>query len=231
MLRTRNAASVLALALFALWALPAAAQSQGDQRGYITGFGGAGSTTEVTAPFFGGSVGVNVTPNLQITGDFGRMQDVLAHFTREDLSLADKSLTSDTNLTSKSTVKMPTNFVSGGIRLRAANNWAVQPYVLAHAGIAHMSPKPTFTLQGLDITSTVMADPYTSGVFREETRPMATFGGGVTAVLMRHVQVDVGYKYSGIFIKSDFAQDYQTSPHKHDRIDTHRVYGGIGLVF
>ena len=60
---------------------------------------------------------------------------------------------------------------------------------------------------------------------------MATFGGGVTARVARWIQVDFGYKYSGIFINENFMQDYEASPHSHSRIDTHRVYAGVGLAF
>ena len=203
------------------------------QRGYLTGFGGAAATTENTSPFFGGSLGFDVTRNLQITADFGRIQDVTAHFTREDLALVDQGVRAELGVPSSSTVEMPTNYLSGGMRFRFANDRKVQPYLLAHAGIAHMSPKPTFTAAGFDLTSEVLNadDQFVGHIFREETRPMATLGGGVTATLSRHVQVDVGYKYSGIFIKTDYLQDYNVSPHSHARIDTHRVYAGLGLTF
>ena len=219
----------LALVLVALWVVPASAQTATDQRGYVVGFGG-GSATEVTSAFFGGGVGFNVTPNLQITADFGRMQDVEAPFTREDLAVVDGSL-AELGVTSSWTVKMPTNYLTGGLRFRFGSNWPVQPYLVAHAGIAHMSPSPSFTIEGVDITSMLMEEPYFQGTFREETSPMATFGGGVTARLARWIQVDFGYKYSGIFINENFMQDYEASPHSHSRIDTHRFYGGFGLAF
>jgi opacity protein-like surface antigen len=225
--------SVLAFAFLTLVGLPALAQGQ-DQRGYITGFGGAGATTELTSLFFGGSVGADVSRNVQITADFGRMQRVLPKFTNEDLRLTDQQMLSEEGLITSSTVKVPTNFLSGGFRLHAANGRTIRPYVLVHAGIAHMSPKPRFTVEGLDITSLVLSDtedPTIRKAFREETRPMATLGGGVTAKVADHVLVDVGYKYSGIFIKTDYLQDVEGSPHSHKRIDTHRVYVGLGLTF
>lgn len=220
----------LAGALLALWALPALGQTAADQRGFLVGFTG-GSATEVTAPFFGGGVGFNVTPNIQITGDFGRMQDVEAPFTLEDLAIVDQSFRDEMGLISTSTIKMPTNYVTGGVRFRFGTSWPVQPYVLAHAGIAHMSPSPNFSVEGTDLTSLVMQAPYVQEAFREETRPMATFGAGVTARVVRYLQLDFGYKYSGIFIDENFLQDYEVSPHAHSRIDTHRFYAGFGLAF
>lgn len=225
---TRGLATLSALVLSAL---PALAQTV-EQRGYITGFGGAGLTTEVTAPFFGGSVGLDATRNVQITADFGRIQDVKAKFTAEDLSLGDREMASE-GITTSSSVKMPTNFVTAGIRLRAAAERTIRPYVLLHGGIAHMSPKPKFVIEGLDVTSLMMSESESpvKTAFREDTRPMATAGAGVTARLNDHVLVDVGYKYSTIFIKKNFLQDFEASPHAHDRLDTHRVYLGLGLTF
>lgn len=203
-----------------------------EQRGYITGFGGAGLTTETTSPFFGGSVGLDATRNLQITADFGRVQDVKPKFTAEDLKLSDQDMAS-AGITTASTVKMPTNYVTAGVRLHATNDRTLRPYVVVHGGIAHMSPKPKFLIEGLDVTSLLMADTESIAktAFREETRPMGTVGAGVTARVNDHVQVDLGYKYSAIFIKRNFLQDFETSPHSHNRIDTHRVYAGLGFTF
>lgn len=220
----------LILALLALVALPVSAQSQSGQRGYVVGIGGAGAT-QVNAPFFGASAGFDVTDHLQITADVGRMQDVLSNFTKEDLALVDQGLQVDTGLPFSSKVKMPTNYVTGGVRFLMPSGWRARPYASASAGIAHMSPKPTFEVAGLDYTTLAMADQTVGKAFREDTRPMASIGGGVTFDVVKHVTFDIGYKYSGIFIKTDYLQDLEASPHSHTRIDTHRVFAGAGFRF
>ena len=69
-------------------------------------------------------------------------------------------------------------------------------------------------------------------LFREDTRPMASFGGGVTVDVLRHLTLDIGYRYSGIFIKTDYQQlPVPVSPHSHTRIDTHRLFAGAGFRF
>lgn len=229
MLRNPIGRSFLAVTYLAWLAVPALAQGP-EQRGYITAFGGAGLTTEVTSPFFGGSVGADVSRNVQITADFGRIQNVEAKFTREDLAIFARDA-AEAGVAAVATVKMPTNYLSGGIRLHVSSDRTVQPYLMAHGGIAHMSTKPKFTVEGLDMTSVAMTEPAIKAAFKEETRPMATLGAGVTAKVSDHVLVDLGYKYSGIFIKKTFLQDLEGSPHSHTRIDTHRLYAGLGLTF
>ena len=219
------------LALLVPVALPASAQSQSGQRGYVVGIGGAGST-QVNAPLFGASVGFDVTDHLQITADVGRMQDVLASFTKTDLALVDQRLQTELGLPAKTTLKMPTNYLTGGMRFLMPSRWHARPYASASAGIAHMSPAPKFVIGGFDLTSDLMKDHnVVSTAFREETRPMASLGGGVTFEVVKHVTFDVGYKYSGIYIKTDYLQDYEVSPHNHKRIDTHRIFAGAGFTF
>ena len=57
----------------------------------------------------------------------------------------------------------------------------------------------------------------------------------------RHLAVDIGYKYSRIFIKEDYLQLpaagsaidswLPPSPHQHNKIDVHRLYFGAGYAF
>jgi opacity protein-like surface antigen len=227
----RNTITIgLAAALLVLLTLPVSAQSQGDH-GYVIGLGGLNSTEVKNAPFFAGAGGFNLTNDLQITGEVGRIQDVLANFTHEDLTLLDQGLLTELGLPSTTTVKVPTNYVMGGVRYLLPVGNGVRPYVAGGAGIAHMSPKTTFLVGGVDLTKEVMGDELIKKTFREETRPMVSVGGGVAVKVARYLTLDGGYRYSGVFIKTDYLQDYEVSPHKHDRINTHRFYAGAGFIF
>lgn len=229
-----RAAMMLALLAFGM---PLSAQTSTGQRGFLTGFGGAGATQHAS-PFFGGAIGLDVGDYVQITADVGRIQNAEPRFTHQDLTFFQKDAASE-GIVASASAKVPTNYYTAGIRVRTADQWRFRPYAVVHAGVAHLSPKPTFMLEGVDVTSMVMSenlfdpnDPYTPRrLFREETRPMATIGGGVTTAVTNHVQVDFGYKLSGIFIKKNYLQDFETSPDTHDRIYTHRFYAGLGLTF
>jgi hypothetical protein len=187
--------------------------------------------TQVTSPFFGGSVGFNVTPDLQVFAEAGRSQDILAGFTQDDLTLADESMTAEFGVPFRSKVKMPTNHVLGGVRYQFPTRSVARPYISGAAGIAHMRPEATFSFGSIDLTSQMFQDELIRTTFRNETRPMASVGGGVAFVVARHVTFDMGYAYSGIFIDRNYLQDYEVSPHSHNRIDTHRVYAGAGFAF
>jgi opacity protein-like surface antigen len=217
-----------ASALVVLLAPPASAQI-GEPKGFLVGHGGA-SLTEATSPLFGGAVGVNLSRNIQITGEAGRMQNVFPTFTRTDLRVAESDASAE-GILFNATSRMPTVYAMGGIRVLAGGSRYVRPYVLASGGVAHLTPKPTFKVEGLDVTDiTLQGSPEIRNVFRNENRPMASAGAGFLVTVARHVAIDMGYKYSSIFIKKDYLQA-EDSPHKHNRIDVHRLYFGAGYAF
>lgn len=239
MLASHSLKAIVAAAALALVSVPAAAQTtQPHQRGYVVGFGGL-SATEINSGLFGASAGFNVTRDLQVTVDSGRMLDVQASFTHADLAVLDSAVTAFSGIPLTTTVKMPTNYLTGGVRYLIPVRGPVRPYVAGAAGMAHMSPKPTFTALGVDVSSPILNDPEVGPVFtstfREETRPMATVGGGVVFTVAQHLYLDLGYRYSGIFIKTDYLQAgglaTGISPHDHTRIDVHRAYAGVGVTF
>jgi opacity protein-like surface antigen len=55
-------------------------------------------------------------------------------------------------------------------------------------------------------------------------------GGGITVNLVNHVKVDVGYKYSPIFVKTNYLQAPE-SPHQHKNVNVHRLQFGLGYTF
>lgn len=217
-----------ALALVALLAVPAAAQT-GEPRGFVVGHGGA-SLTESTSPLFGGAVGVNLSRHIQITGEVGRMQNVIPSFTRTDLLVAVSDAAAE-GVRFDATSRMPTVYGMAGIRVLGPEMRYVRPYILASGGVAHLTPKPMFKVEGLDVTDLTLQEvPEIRNVFRNENRPMASVGGGLSITVARHVALDMGYKYSEIFIKKDYLQA-EDSPHQHHRIDVHRMYFGVGYAF
>ena len=230
--------AVLAAAALTFVSAPAIAQApEASQRGYIVGLGGL-SATQVNSGLLGASAGFNVARDLQITIDTGRMLDVQAPFTHEDLAMLDSAVTVN-GIPLTSTVEMPTNYVTAGVRYLIPVRGLVRPYVSGSGGIAHMSPKPTITALGVDVTSALASDsevgpPFTT-TFREATEPMASVGGGVMFTVARHLTFDLGYRYSGIFIKTNYLQaggfEAGLSPHDHTRINLNRVYAGMGVAF
>jgi opacity protein-like surface antigen len=66
--------------------------------------------------------------------------------------------------------------------------------------------------------------------FKDETRPLVSFGGGVAVLLAKHLALDVGYRFSYVFITKDYLQD-TSSPHQHTGVPVNRFYFGGGFVF
>jgi opacity protein-like surface antigen len=225
--------SAAALILAAI-AAPAAAQVNDQglrqvERGYLIGFGGPASTV-VTSPFFGVSGGVNVSRNVQIFGEIGRMQDLQAYFTRDDIAANEAEFLSSEGVPLKIGFEMPTVFTSGGVRIVMANTYRVHPYVSGGAGVARLAPKPSFVVAGVDMTSVMLQDNELSKVFETQVRPMAVVGGGVAFDVVKHFTVHAGYRYSRIFVDTNYLQD-SASPHTHKGFNVHRVYAGAGFAF
>ena len=221
----RGGIAVAALSL--LISAPALAQTQ-TERGYVLGFGGAAMST-TNAALFGGGVGVSLGRDVQAFGEFGRMQDVVAGFTSDDLKTAMNEARADgMTLVAKTTI--PTAYALGGLRYLVPTGGIVRPYFSFAGGMAHMMPDPSFVLEGVDVTSLTLQDADMKHIFKTDNRPVAAVGAGVATMIAKHVKVDVGYKYSRIFVNTDYLQS-PDSPHQHKHVDVHRVQFGLGYAF
>jgi hypothetical protein len=221
-------AGLAAAALIFATTAPAVAQPA-EERGFVTGTGGA-AISVVNAGTFGASAGVKVAPNLLITGNVGRMQDVFANFTRDDMRTAEEQMLNEEGISLDLRVKMPTMYFTGGVRALLPAMGVVRPYFAGGGGIARLKPAPVFLVEGLDLTSVMLEDPELAPAFKKTNRPIANVGGGLTVTVVPHFVVDIGYEYSRIFIKETYLQSTD-SPHQHDGINVNRVYVGLGYAF
>jgi opacity protein-like surface antigen len=219
---------VVAAILTGALALASTATAQTRDHGYVIGIGGS-TTTVVTSPFFGGAVGLNVTRDLLVTGEVGRMQNLYADFTRDDLRALEQGFT-EQGLPFTANFEMSTVYAMGGVRWVVPTSYTARPYLNASVGIARLDPKPGFIASGVDITSIAMQDPTFKTAFEKQNRPLASFGGGVSVPIAKHFTADVGYRYSRIFLDTNYLQDV-ASPHSHKGFDVHRVYAGAGFAF
>lgn len=206
----------------------------GHERGYIVGFGGA-SFTDVSSPFFGATVGVNIGSDFQVTGEVGHMMDVTAPFTNEDINAVETALNLNGMNTAFST-KVPTTYVTGGGRWLVPTNSATRPYVMGSAGVALLRPEPELSLTylGVDLAPYFRKEQAFTTAFADENRPLISVGGGVKVDVGRHIVVDVAYRYSRIFIQEEYLQfpeALNSSPTQHSGININRVYAGFGYQF
>lgn len=195
--------AIVAAALLA----PSTAWAQ-DRTASIVGFGGMGVNTFSTAQLdFGANVGKELTPSVQIIGEFGHVSDMLPTLSAGLLSLTPYD------------VRVSALYGEGGLRLLAAPGSAVNPYVEATAGIARLTPH----VSGFGSMDALTA----AGLrFLRGTDPLMGFGGGV---LLRGgpVIADVGYRYKQV-VGADSLSSL-LSPGQPLR--SHQIRFGLGVRF
>src|SRR5687767_16007017 len=116
--------------LLAVCLTPAAASAQ-DRTASAIGFGGTSLnsfSTSASKVDFGFNVGKELTPNIQVVGEFGRIGNMLP------------SLASGILAFTPYDVSVSAFYGEGGLRLLAAPDSGVSPYVEATAGIARLPP-------------------------------------------------------------------------------------------
>ena len=169
-----------ALSFLLAVSLPPAAAFAQERTASVTGFGGMSlNSFSSSSVDFGGTVGKELTPNIQVVGEFGRIGDMLPSLTAGLLAFTPYD------------VRVSAFYGEGGVRLLAAPDSGVNPYVEATAGIARLTPRVSGLGSGVD--------PFVAtglNLFRS-TEPILGFGGGV---LLRGgpVVADVGYRYKQV---------------------------------
>lgn len=182
-------------------ALPATARAQ-DAHMSMEGFGGltfgASSIigTRSTSSTFGGAVTFDLTPNIQVLGEAGRMTDIkpplldLLDFTPVDL-------------------RVSAWYGEGGVRVIASPHAAVRPYAEATAGFARLSTG----LSGFGGRTDAVVGTALS--FLNRTEPLLGAGGGVL-LQGGPVALDLGYRYrkilaTGVASALNAGKDYQVN--------------------
>src|SRR5438874_8675580 len=117
--------AVVNLVLALLVLSTASAASAQEHTAFVQGFGGLRlGTVAVTNTAFGGVVGGDIIPGLQVIGEAGRLSDVLPN-------------TVDTLLVfSPIGFQLSAWYAQGGVRITTPGRSPVRPYVETSAGIA-----------------------------------------------------------------------------------------------
>src|SRR5688572_18570114 len=177
-MRTTSCAAILVATL-----LVSSSASAQEARASVQGFGGVGmgSFTAPTANF-GGAITGDLTPNIQLIGEAGRLGNILPSTTQLLFDVSPVGLSASAF------------YAQGGIRLTSASG-ALRPYAEASGGFARLTPHVT-GLDGLPgvVTGIGLA-------VQNSTAPIATLGGGVTLHAGNFV-ADAGYRYHQVFSDS-----------------------------
>ena len=163
--------------------LPGTARAQSANTS-VQGFGGFtfGTSSVIgsrsLSPTFGGAVTADLTPNIQVVGEVGRMSDIkaplldLLDFTPVDL-------------------RVSAWYGEGGVRFIASPHSAVRPYAEATAGFARLSTG----LSGFGGRTDAVINAGLA--FLNRTEPLLGVGGGVL-LQGGPLALDLGYRYKKI---------------------------------
>src|SRR5215510_3927869 len=139
MRKTRLGAILLAtfFVTSAAWAQETQPSPVKEPHASLQGFGGIGiGSVSSVHPTFGGAIVGDLTPNVQLLGEVGRIGDVLPSRTQSLIGLSPVD------------VSVSAFYGSGGVRLSTSSS-AVRPYVEASAGIARLTPQVSGIGSGL----------------------------------------------------------------------------------
>jgi opacity protein-like surface antigen len=195
-----------------LTAAPLLAQGKGtnpgEAGGYVAGLTGFATSTANTTGDTLVEGGVRVARHVKLFADIGRFGNLQGDL-QPTLDATTSTLSANQGLGVIGGGKLPATYFTGGLRVEVPTGTRVMPYVLGGAGVAHLSPTPTFTFAsgsmpdgstpdvGTDVTAVLTSNgaftaPPASSAF------MFTLGGGVEIPVARHWLADAGYRYSRI---------------------------------
>ena len=201
-MRTTSCAAILVATL-----LVSAAASAQETRASVQGFGGVGLGSFTTVHTnFGGVISGDLTPNVQLIGEVGRLSNILPTRTQSLFDLSPVALSASAF------------YAQGGIRLTTGSG-SLRPYAEASGGITRLTPHVT----GLDGLPGVFTNAGLA--FLDNTAPIATLGLGFTLNGGNFV-ADAGYRYHQVFSDS-WVQALALG----DRLGTNEVRFGVGVRF
>jgi opacity protein-like surface antigen len=199
------------------------AQAQSAPAGAGTGYAEVVAQSafgNVTSQNYGVEFGFTVTPSIQVFAEVGHTLNVAtAEISAAAQTMAGALAQSQSNVSYS--VKQPQTFGVGGIRyLLPISEQKLLPYFMLGFGVAKVSNDATFSVAGSDVTSTlsqygiVLGSDLTGGF----TKPMLTFGGGVSYPAWQSLVFDFQYRYGHVFAEGQ-------------SINTNRVGLGVGFRF
>ena len=149
-----------------------------------------------TSTLMGGEIGFNVTPDLVVYGQAGRMLNIMPKSIQDDLDFAGQVLTLATGQRWEFDGKVPATYFGGGAKYLFPTGTAVRPYVLGGAGLAKLKLSVTEIDLG-DVLDNLVDEGYLSDADTKANEMAYEVGGGVS-VPVSAIQLDFGYRYMRI---------------------------------
>jgi hypothetical protein len=198
--------TAFAAILLATLLLASTASAQ-ETRASVQGFGGLGMGSFTTPNTnFGGAITGDLTPNIQLVGEVGRLSNILPSTSQLVFDVSPVGMSASAF------------YAQGGVRLTNSSG-ALRPYAEASGGIARL----TAHVSGLDGLPGVLTNAGLA--FLDSTAPIGTLGGGVTLHAGNFV-ADAGYRHHRVFSDS-----WMQALALGGNLSTNEVRFGVGVRF
>ena len=174
---------------------------------YIGGSSGSATGPDGVSSDTFGEVGWRIAPRLFVYGDVGQIHNLQPSAYQPIVDSTTALLAGD-GLTVSGSTREPAWYSAGGLRFETPAWKNLSPYVFGGAGFARITPAAQFTYSAGTLPGATpspgdnVTQQLTSlGDFTQPaatTAPMLSLGGGVAVPVVRHLSVDVGYRYARI---------------------------------
>lgn len=166
------------------------ASAQDAPRAYVQGSAGPSFGTEASSVIAGGG-GFRVGRSFEITGEVGRMRNVLPKSVQAEADLLADEMRAETGSAVSVNALARALYATGGVRWLIPSQGRVHPHVGISAGVARVTPRVRATVDGV----TLAVDSSDESM----TEPLMGLSGGVTVDAGRRLAIELGYHYNRIF--------------------------------
>lgn len=189
--------------------------------------GGAGALTfgTKTSAAGGAEVDYRINDTFEVFVEGGRMMNVAT------LDAENRAKAVGTYIGGTGEIKQAVNYFTAGVNYffplissGFATGWT--PYVGGGAGIGRIVNKPTFVVNGSDVTATLFSQygvELGNDLADATNKTMITVNAGARRILSGHITLDLSYRFNRIMKSADIVDDVT--------INTNRVQGGVGISF
>lgn len=174
---------------------------------YVGGSSGLAAGPDGSSSDTFGEIGVRVAPRVFVFGDIGQIHNLQPSAVQPTVD-STTALLAGNGLNVIGAAREPAWYSVAGVRFEAPAVMRVSPYVFGGVGFARITPAAQFTYSagplpgaaptpGEDVTQQLTS----LGYFTQPaatTAPMLSLGGGGAVPVVRHLSVDVGYRYARI---------------------------------
>jgi hypothetical protein len=181
---------------------PAKAQTQSDDqpRVFVGALGGM-TLANRTGGQAAVQAGVNITPNVSVFAEVGRLSDILSSSVQN--SLLSQAAAAGQTLGTQPTIDghLPVTYFMGAVRFTGSSPDHVAPFAEVGYGIGHVTDGITASTPNGDVTASVVTPtsaPYLLSLPQNEG--MLQAGGGITMGLSDKIGADIGIRLTRIFI-------------------------------